>query len=57
MQNKPDKNQQLAQELMKKLNPEEKKKLDNILADKAATQKILNTPEAQKLLKELLGGK
>lgn len=57
MQNKADKNQQLAQELMKKLSPEDRKKLDSILSDKAATQKILSTPEAQKLLKDLLGGK
>lgn len=57
MQNKTDKNQQLAEELMKKLSPEERKKLDGILSDKEAAQKILSTPQAQKLLKELLGGK
>lgn len=57
MQNKPDQNQQLAQELMKKLNPEERKKLDGLLSDKTATQKLLSTPEAQKLLQELMRGK
>lgn len=57
MQNDRDPNRQLAEELMKTLGPEDKKKLDSILADKAATQKILQTPEAQKLLTELLGGK
>lgn len=57
MQNKPDQNRQLAQELMKKLNPEERKKLDGLLSDKTATQKLLNTPEAQRLLQELMGGK
>lgn len=41
---------------MKQLSPEDKKRLDALLADKAACDKILNTPEAQKLMREL-GGK
>ena len=57
MQSQTDKNQQLAEELMKKLNPEDRKKLESILSDKDATQKVLSTPQAQKLLKDLMEGK
>lgn len=56
MQDKADNNQQLLDSLMKRLSPEDKKKLDSILSDKAACEKILKSPEAQKLMHEL-GGK
>lgn len=38
----------------KKLSPEASKKLKNVLADKSATEKLLNTPEAKALLKKLM---
>lgn len=55
MQNKNG-NQQMLESLMKQLGPQDKKRLDALLSDKAACEKILNSPEAQKLMKEL-GGK
>ena len=54
MQNKA--NQELLNSLMKGLSNEDKKKLEKILADKTECERILNTPEAQKLMREL-GGK
>jgi hypothetical protein len=57
MQNNGDKNQQMLDALMKQLGPQDKKQLESLLADKAACQKILNTPEAQNLIKQFTGGK
>lgn len=57
MQDFAGNNQQLIDSLIKKLGPDDKKKVESLLADKAACQKILNTPEAQKLIRELTGGK
>lgn len=54
MQNKA--NQELFNSLMKGLSDDDKKKLEKILADKTECERILNTPEAQKLMHEL-GGK
>jgi hypothetical protein len=48
---------QLLDSLMGQLSAEDRAKLENILADKAATQKILSTPQAQELLLKILGGK
>ena len=44
-----------ADKLFEKLSPEQQKKVKNILADKAQTEKILKTPQAQALLKKLMG--
>lgn len=57
MQDFADSNQQLIDSLLKKLGQDDRKKVESLLADKAACQKILNTPEAQKLIRDLTGGK
>ena len=41
--------------LFEKLSPEQQKKVNNILADKARTEKILKSPQAQALLKKFMG--
>ncbi|MEG0545543.1 MAG: hypothetical protein RR552_00005 [Oscillospiraceae bacterium] len=41
--------------LMKKLNPSQSKKLNEILSNEAAAKELLSTPEAQELLKKLMG--
>lgn len=38
----------------KKLSPQASKKLKEVLADKAATQRLLDTPEAKSLLQKLM---
>ncbi|MBE6806348.1 MAG: hypothetical protein E7526_07585 [Ruminococcaceae bacterium] len=38
------------------LSPEQQSKLNSILNDKAKTEKILSSPVAQQLIKQLLGG-
>lgn len=38
----------------KRLSPEASKKLKEVLADKSATQKLLDTPEAKELLQKLM---
>lgn len=48
---------QLLNSLLGQLSTEDRKKLDSILADKSATEKILSTPEAQQLLQKFKGGK
>jgi hypothetical protein len=48
---------QLLNSLMSQLSAEDRAKVEGILADKAATQKILSTPQAQELLQKLMGGK
>jgi predicted membrane chloride channel (bestrophin family) len=49
-------NQELFNMLMKGLSEEDKKKLESILSNQAECERIMNTPEAQKLLHDL-GGK
>ena len=39
--------------LMKQLKPEQSRKLQDILSDKTAIEQLLNTPQAQSLLKKL----
>ena len=56
MQNDSQSNQKLLNSLMKGLSDADKKKLEKILSDKTECERILNTPEAQKLMREL-GGK
>ncbi len=43
--------------LFQSLPPEQRKKVESILADKNQTEKLLNTPQAQALLKKLMGDK
>ncbi len=38
----------------KKLSPQASKKLKEVLADKSATQRLLDTPEAKSLLQKLM---
>ena len=49
--------QNQAANLLKNLDPQNAKKVEQILSDKAATEKLLSTPKAQQLLKKLLGEK
>ncbi len=43
--------------LIKGLHPSDAEKIQKVLSDKNATQKILSSPQAQKLLKKFLGDK
>lgn len=43
--------------LLSMLSDQDKKTLENILADKSATEKILNTPEAQQIMRKIKGEK
>lgn len=49
--------QNQAANLLKNLDPQNAKKVEQILSDKAATEKLLSTTKAQQLLKKLLGEK
>lgn len=57
MQDSAENNQQLIDTLMKKLNPADRKKVEALLSDQKTCQQILKTPEAQKLIHDLTGGK
>ena len=55
---KNQKNRQEAQDyLMKQLKPDQSKKLQELLSDKGAIDKLLSTPQAQELLKKVTEGK
>lgn len=41
--------------LMKQLNPKQSKKLNEVLENEQAMNELLSTPQAQKLLKKLIG--
>ncbi len=43
--------------LMQSLSPEQRRQVESILADRKQTEKLLNTPQAQALLKKLMGEK
>ena len=43
--------------LLNNLNPNDAQKIQKILSDKNAANKILSTPQAQSLIKQLLGDK
>ena len=45
------------EELMKKLSPEDQKRVKMLLADKSACEKLLSTPEAKKIIRQFTGGK
>jgi hypothetical protein len=53
MRNNPQASQELVNKLISEMSEEDKKKLEAVLADKEACQRILQSPEAQKLMKEL----
>ena len=52
-----DEQKKLLDSLMGQLSADDRKKLENVLADKTATEKILSTPQAQELMHKLTGGK
>ena len=58
MQSSKDKNEQqkLLNSLMKQLSPADEAKLQQILNDKDAQKKMLSTPQAQELMRQLFGG-
>ena len=58
MQISKDKNEQqkLLNSLMKQLSPADEAKLQQILNDKDAQKKMLSTPQAQELMRQLCGG-
>ena len=47
--------QALLQKLMKSLSPSDEQQLQKILADKDAQKKMLSTPQARELMKQLFG--
>ncbi len=47
--------QKSTEKLFAGLSPEQQKQVQNILADQNKTQQILQTPQAQALLKKLMG--
>lgn len=47
--------QALLQQLLKSLSPSDEAQLQKILADKDAQKKMLSTPQAQELMKQLFG--
>ena len=54
---KKQKNRQDAQDyLMQQLKPDQGKRLQEILSDKNAMEKMLSTPQAQELLKKFTEG-
>ena len=58
MQISKDKNEQqkLLNSLMKQLSPADEAKLQQILNDKDAQKKMLSTPQAQEVMRQLFGG-
>jgi hypothetical protein len=56
MQNETGDNSALLQNLMQRLSEDDKKKLNSILADREACEKLIKSPEALRLMREL-GGK
>ena len=54
---KKQKNRQDAQDyLMQQLKPDQSKRLQELLSDKTAMEKMLSTPQAQELLKKFTEG-
>ena len=48
--------QNSVNQLFQSLSPEQQKQVQDILSDKEKTREILNTPQAQALIKKLMGG-
>ena len=56
MKNQKDKTE--AQDfLMKRLNPSQNKKLQEVMSDRNALEQLLSTPQAQELLRKFTGDK
>ena len=54
MNNNPDEgSRELLNSLMSSLRPEDKKRIDSLLSDKEACEKVLQSPEAQSLIRKL----
>ncbi len=54
MNNNPDEgSRELLNSLMSSLSPEDKKRIDSLLSDKEACEKVLQSPEAQSLIRKL----
>jgi hypothetical protein len=54
MNNNPDEgSRELLNSLMSRLSPEDKKRIDLLLSDKEACEKVLQSPEAQSLIRKL----
>ena len=49
--------QKKVDQLFQSLSKDQKQQVERILSDKAQTEKLLNTPQAQALLKKLMGEK
>ena len=56
MKNQKDKNE-VQDFLMKKLNPSQSKKLQEVMSDRTALEQLLSTPQAQELLRKFTEGK
>ncbi|MCI1965562.1 MAG: hypothetical protein LKJ17_05450 [Oscillospiraceae bacterium] len=56
MQNSPE-NNQLLESLMNQLGQQDRERVKSLLSNKAACDKILNSPEAQDLIRKFKGGK
>ena len=50
-------NKESTEKLFNSLSPEQQKQVQNILSDKNKMAEILNSPQAQAILKKLTGGK
>ena len=57
MQNSSESNRQLLDSLMSRLGPKDREKVKALLNDQEACRKILNTPEAQDVIRKFKGGK
>lgn len=52
-----EKSRAQAHSLLQKLSPADKARVEAVLSDQAATRRLLESPQAQALLKKLTGGK
>ena len=57
MQNSADDRQKLLDSLMSRLGPKDRERVKALLADRAACERILNSPEAQDAIRKFKGGK
>lgn len=57
MQNSADNNRKLLETLINQLGPKDRERVKELLSDKEACEKILNSPEAQDVIRKFKGGK
>lgn len=57
MPNSADNNRKLLETLMNQLGPKDRERVKELLSDKEACEKILNTPEAKNVIRQFKGGK